>query len=600
MINAKRTIRTLGCWGIGCCLFTVYLLQYMHTLNLRTAFILNLSFILLLVIFLFIISWEHIWPKPLFENKKQWILFLLVVAIGVLARIFRWDLFPVQEGQLVEEAQTGGIAHFMPGHSGIDIYFPIVNVLAEIGLKIFGPSMNGLRLPFLGWGILSVPIFFIGARLCFRTFSAALGSSLLFASCAFLAGSSRIAMETMSPVTTLTIALTATIYACSRKQYPAFCTAGFAIGLLLLEYVSFKLVAVMLAVFLFLHFLRKQEQGDTRRLPEKSTASVSLARKVLQAIRSLTALYRVKHILPYSKHFLLLFICILLILMPVLLSGTNTFRKAFFENIGRHKADLADRSLQQTTWQSIVNQQFVKVKTVASFVFLKGEDNDVLPNTQGIIEFFTGIVGLVAGLYCLVFALESPVKMFVVGTILLTIFGAGFFVVNPSRYRLIPIIPLWCLMIGIGVDDLLGDILKHRRTIITGCAVGFISLAGLNLYSFFGVAIDHQAVQRRFDDINLVLAQQFATIQKDDDQATIYLFSDKTFLGIFNDYGFLYDYDRVHVVQSFDEVIGKQGYFLTHDHFIAKVKPDMEHLSNCKQWQVTHGTHEVLRCQLGS
>jgi hypothetical protein len=576
IINAKKVIHFLVSASIVCCLLAIYLLQYTQKLNLRKTFLLNLSFMTILVIFLLIMSFGTIWPKRLLENKQHWILFLMVVAIGIFARTFQWNIFPVPDGQFSEEAQTGGVASFTLRGSGIDIYFPIVNLLAETGLKTFGFSMNGLRIPFLVWGILSVPIFFVAARLLFQSFFAAVFSSVLFASCAFLAGSSRIAMETMSPITTQTIALAATFYACTRKNYVSFCIAGFAIGGLLTEYVGFKLIAGMMIVFLVASFFQDHDCVYAR--PSKP-------------------LYHINYILPYYKHFLVLFGCMLIVLMPFILSGITTLSQAFFENILRNKAAISSISRQQMSWWSMFVQQLVKVKNMASFVFIKGENNDIVPYTQGIIEFFTGMIGLIIGLYCLPFLKKSPAKMFVVGTIVFTVFGAGFFVYNPSRGRLIPIMPLYFLLIGIGVDDTLKAIRKYQRIVIVWFSVVLAILVGLNFYCFFGVAIHQEAVQQMFYDVNVILAQHIASIQKHDQQAMIYLLSDKDFLGVDNDYGFLYHKDKVRVVKSFDDLKGKTGYLITHDQFLATVK-DMEHLSQCNRWHTKYDRNEVMCCQM--
>lgn len=576
MIEPKKIIVWGGIAIIIGVLARVYFLQVSHQLSFHDTFIWNLLFIGGGVIVLGILSFKHFSPRPLLENWKHWVGFGLIVVIGLLARTLCWDHFPPENGQLIEEPQTAILALDSIMYSRLDVVYPLTTLLAETGLRLFGRSMDALRFPFLAWGCLSVFMFFVAARLFFRKFEAAFAASLLFASCAFLAGSSRIAMETMAPMTTLTIALAAVFYACTKRTYSSFFMAGTALGLLLLEFVSFKLMAVMLGGFLFLFFFQKQRDVYCHTTPGR---------------------YHYTNWLPYIPHFLCLFGGIVLILMPLLLVGSSTVTHAFLENILRHQQGFEQR-LPQLSWLTLLGQQIVKIKLTAACVFLNGGGaNDILPSTHGLIEFFTGLVGMLAIGFCAYSAKRSPAKLLPVLSILLTVILSGVLVLNPSRYRLIPIIPFYFLGIGLVIDDGLMFWRRHQKIVQIAVMILVSILTTLNLYDFWGVALTNDNVRQQFYDFNLILALKFQEIQKDDPQTMIYVLGTKDFLGRPNDYAFLYDHTHVQVIASYENIIGKQGYFITYDTFIPALE-DISAWAACEQWPTEYQRNTVLLCQM--
>lgn len=548
--------------------------QFLHKLNLRTSFILTLGSVFIFVLFGMIACRDNKKIKRIFENRAQRVLFLGLLLLGVCARTFCWHIFPPSDGQFLEEAQTGGIAYFAAQHSQIDSHYPVVNLLADVGLRVFGHTMTGLRVPFVLWGIVSIPFFYIAARLIYRSFAAAFFATALFASCSFLAGSSRIAMETMSPITSLTMALAAVFYAHSRKDYWAFGLAGFSIGILLLEYIGFKIIAVLLFFFLVLSCSCWQERGESLR---SAPSGGSCSR------------------LPY-RHFIVLLSCVGIILLPFILSGFPNLKDMFFENINRNQ-EAVFLKLAKKGGDVVLKDQIAQVGTILSFVFIRGEGNDVLPGRQGLIEFFTGILGALGGVYYFLFSRNRALKMLLVGGCLVIVAGAALMVTNPSRYRLIPMIPLYFLLIGAGVDDAWMLMRRKKGVAIFVFAVVLAVLVGRNLFDFFGVAIKDRSVQESFCDVNVILSQTIATVQARDKGTEAYLLTNLDHLAKVSDYGFLYDWRRVHVVKEWGDISGKSGYLVAHDKFIPG-KEEMPLLKGCARWKTKFGRNEILFCPL--
>src|SRR5512141_2853725 len=104
--------------------------------------------------------------------------------------------------------------------------------------------MDGLRIPFVVIGILSVPIFHVAARSFLRSPRAALFVTSVLATNSMLAGSSRIALETMHPIFTTVLAMAVTFHVGRRPTVGNCALAGACNGLLLTEYDSYRLVPV--------------------------------------------------------------------------------------------------------------------------------------------------------------------------------------------------------------------------------------------------------------------------------------------------------------------------------------------------------------------
>ena len=537
------------------CLAAIYGLQYFGWLSLHDAFVLNLGTLLSFGLISALLSMEPLLPRRLIEDRKQLMAFVAVVLVGFGMRTWGFSGFPPRQGQLLEEPQTGLAALQSIRSDDLDVVFPLPNLLAEAGLRLLGPSIEALRIPFLIWGILSVVVFFVACRFFFQTFFAAFIASGLFAACAFLAGSSRVAMETMSPITTTAIALAAAFYCCTRPSGLSFYVAGIGIGLLFLEFVGFKLVAGMLLIFLCGFF-------SQRRTPEVCNVSEGG--------------FAFRHLWGHRWHFVLLVLTIVAIYLPIIVSGPEEVTESFFENIIRHRAEVTEEAAGRT-WTSVVQSQLPKAKETLPFVFggSGGADHDLLPSSRGLIDEASGVVGVLALVFCLFTSKRNPARLFLVLTICAAVVLSGVLVVNPSRYRLVPIIPLYFLAIGVLVEGLLNR-WPGRRTLVVSCCTAALCLTvAFNIHIFFREAVNDRQVQLTFYDFELVVAQQIADLQRESPEARTLLVSDFDFLGIPNDFSFLYDPGRVDVIPSIKDLASQDGadppryrYLVTHDNHI--------------------------------
>lgn len=569
------------------CLAAICGLQYLGWLSLHDAFVLNLGALLSFGLIAALLSSEPLLPRRLIEDRTQLMALAAVVLVGFGMRTWGFSEFPPRQGQLLEEPQTGHSALQSIRFDDLDVVFPLPNLLAEAGLRLLGPSLEALRVPFLIWGVLSVVVFFVACRFFFETFSAAFIASGLFAGCAFLAGSSRVAMETMSPVTTTAIALAAAFYCCTRANGFSFYVAGIGIGLLFLEFVGFKLVAGMLLVFLCGFF-------SQRRTPEACNVSVGG--------------FAFRHLWRRKWQFLLLVLTIVAIYLPIIVSGPEEITESFLENIIRHRVDVTQEAAGRT-WTSVVQNQLPKAKATLPFVFggSGGADHDLLPSSRGLIDEASGVVGVLALVFCLFTSNRNPARLFLVLTICAAVVLSGVMVVNPSRYRLVPIIPLYFLAIGVLVEGLLNRWPERRGLVVKCCTAGLCLTVAFNIFLFFGEAIDDPDVQRYFYDFNIVVAQQIAALQRESPEVRTLLISDLDFLGGPNDYAFMYDPGQVDVIPSIKDLASQDGddppryqFLLTHDDHIP-VLGDFPLFAECRSESFT-GTiyqgHRLVVCVL--
>jgi hypothetical protein len=489
----------------------------------------------------------------------------------------------------LEEPQIGLSASNSMEDGSLDPVFPIPALLGEVGLRIFGASMVGIRLPFVIWSVVGVLFFFVACRLFFASFFTAFAASMLFASCAFLAGSSRVALETMSPITTLAIALAAASYCSVRRSALAYFGAGVGIGLLGLEFVGFKLVAAMLLLFVVAVTAQKRRSFATQ--PGEGSASV----------RELWANRRLLGATVLS---------LLAVFAPLAISGAESLIENQFENIIRHGHGMADQS-GNSGWEKIIHQQLPNVARTFPFLFLGADDNghDILPSSRGLIDPLSGLLGLAAYLYCLVTIRRSPARAFLVLTIAIALVMSGAMVINPSRYRLVPIIPLAFLTLAVPLDDLLRRRPDWTRWTTVATSVAVAAIVVLNGKIFFGEALGDRYVREFFFDLRLVIAQQLARVQTEVPGSEIVLLSELDFLAVKNDYDFLYDPSRVRVGRSYDEAMdagAETGRFpdivIAHDDFIVELPRTIDR-DRCDVY-VTVGKgsrrHEVLICPVAS
>lgn len=506
------------------------------------------------------------------EPTPRWEIALVVAltVVGAVMRTARWDVFPPVDGQLLEEPQVAWNAALSIREGHIDIYFPLVNLVGEIGFRVLGPTMNGLRAPFVVLGILSVPIFHLAARSFLKSRRAALFVTALFTTHSMLAGSSRIALETLHPIFTTVVALAVVFRAGSRPTAGNCAVAGACNGLLFLEYDSYRIVPILSGLFLALRLLTGP--ADEAAPSPGHRRSARLAFLLVFAV-FVGAIELARSLVDLES--------------PLEFLG-DAFR--------RHESYLAAHRA-QLTWGDLVSEELGKLGANLRFPFVRGGPPEVLPESMGLFDPYTGILGTVALCFCLLGAWWRPLRLFPVAALALMLVLSSVLVGNIARYRLMPSIPYFLLSIGLLVETIEERLPRARAAFAAALVCLAIGLGLLNAYRFFGVAIWEREVQESFYDLNMILSHEISELQRQDPGARVIVLSDQHHLGVPNDYAFWYDYETVEVFQSPEPARGRSGYLLAHDDFIPSPQ-DLPGMRDCEEWTTRFDRNRVLLCRL--
>jgi hypothetical protein len=501
--------------------------------------------------------------------------FFVILVLGIFGRVYLFDTFPSPDAQLWEEPQTGKIAYDAYQGPGFDSLTPVVTFIGEMGFHIFGFSLQRFRIIFLIFSILSIPLFFLAARLFLRNYYAAIFSTALYASSAYLLGAARIAGEWLFPVFTTCLALFSIFYAATKRSYASFALAGFTNGILMLEYYGYKIVSLFGLLFMLIYFFFDHSETSC------NTASKNWGFKVLISN------------MPKLIVFALFFSAALL---PVILANISNPLYPFAEGYLRHKT-MMELKYSSMTLADKLAEHAHKVSDASQYLFMKAGGKDLLPPTMGAIEYFTGLLGVVALAYCAVSCRRTPAKMYLVLTIVITVILSGVLAHNPSRYRLISLIPVYLLAIGVFIDDFSDSKPRFKKIFLS---VMFVILAGLiaiNLYNFFVVAVHDQNVQDDMYDKELNVVNAIIRVQKQYPETITYLFSNYNLLEMANDYYWMYDYTKVKVINSTVQLENATGYLLAHDSFINSSK-SYARAHDCEQWKTRFERNEILLCKV--
>jgi hypothetical protein len=417
---------------------------------------------------------------------------------------------PAAHGQLWEEAQMGKIADASIRDDALDHFFPLPNLLAEIGLRLGGYSLSALRASFVVAGAAAVPIFLVAALALGVGRLAALAATALFACSAYLSVAGRVALESHSPILTLCAALAACFHALRSQTAFSFALAGACSGLLMTEYTSYRLYPPLLAAMLAVSTWRAGGRAAARR-------------------------------------FALHLGCAIAVMLPVLLVPNENPLRMLAEGVLRHRGDMAAAAGggDWLVWASALGE---RIGRSASFAFLQGSANDLLPASAGVVDFYTGIAGLAALGYCATRARRDPAAAFLVVAAVATVVLAGALTQNPSRYRITPLPPLLFLSIALALDAALRrwpSFLPLRAgAVLLGALVAASCAFNLHLLA---AALGDPWVAAEFGDRRVALALEIGRLQERFDR-TVLIGTGETYLGEPNDFAFLYDVDRVHVL----------------------------------------------------
>lgn len=447
---------------------------------------------------------------------------LALTALGLLVRTLGIDDFPPPHGQLWEEAQMGHIADASIRDDALDHFFPLPNLLGETGLRLGGASLPALRAPFVAAGVAAVPVFLLAALALGAGRGAAIAATALFACSAYLSVSSRIALETHSPILTLCIALAACFYARRWRTSFAFALAGACSGLLMTEYTGYRLYPPLLAAMLALSV-----HADGRRAAVTRMA--------------------------------LLLGCAVAVMLPVLVVPDWNPLHMLAEGILRHRGDMAAKG--DVDWPTWAWALVERVRHSASFVFLRGSNDYLLPVSTGVVDIYTGLAA-VAALACVaVRARRDAAAAFLFVAVVATVVLAGALTQNPSRYRLTPLPPLLFLAIAVAIDavrrPLTGGV-RRAATALVGAATA--ALCAVNLHLLV-TAMSAPAVLAEFGDRALAVALEIQRLQQRF-PGTIFVGTGETYMAESNDYSFLYDVERVRAVGAAGPLPDEPGILL--------------------------------------
>ncbi|HVN83944.1 MAG TPA: hypothetical protein VMW17_03770 [Candidatus Binatia bacterium] len=535
-------------------------------------FLANVAVVFVVATTLAITTRRQYAAAPIQFPRWEIIAVIALTAVGAAMRTARWEVFPPADGQLLEEPQTAwnAVRSIRSGH--IDPYFPIVNLICEAGFRVLGPTMNGMRVPFAIVGILSVPIFHIAIRALLRSPRAALFATALFATNSMLAGSSRIALETMHPIVTTVIAM-AVVFRAGRRPTIGNCAlAGACNGLLLTEYDSYRLVPVLSFIFLAMRL--------TIRPPDDPTPHVAAGWR-----RSFGCL------VTFGAFVVAIEVARLLIVTDL----DNPF-EFLGEALRRHDAYLQARRAAMT-WSQLIAEEGSKFETNLQLLLMQGEHAEVLPLNMGEFDPNTGALGAVALAFCLLGAWWQPLRLYpVIAMTLLTVLSSVL-VGKLARYRLLPAIPYYLLSIGFLVEAIDFGLPRLRRWLTLVLIAAAVALGIVNAERFFAVAIWDPQVQEVFYDLSMVLSGEISKLQREHPGEPITVVSDQVHLAVANDYAFWYDYEKVKVFGAPEAIHGRAGYLLAHDQFIPKVE-DFPELRDCERWTTKFNRNVMLRCRI--
>lgn len=464
-------------------------------------------------------------------SRTAWVALCAVIAVGVLARTVMLDVYPSPEGNTVEETQTGGIAHRSLTQGLLDPDFPLTDLLGESGLHFFGRTMTGLRLPFVCWSCLGVPLFFVTARRFFRSEVTALVLTLLFACNTYVIATGRTAMETFAPVTTIMLALAALLRARACGTLLAYALAGAANGLLCVEYFSYRFIAAMLTLWM----LAMLSQGE----PE--------GRVILDARQPRwTALWR-------GRDYALMYLAVMAtVALPCWIELSHVGWLNLVEGLNRNLVGQVLPAAERSSLTQVLGEGAQRVFRQAELLLFKGEVSLCVSSTRGIFDPVTSVLGLCAMVANIRRARVNPSRWWPALTTILAIVLAALLTTYIQRYRVYCTMPFFLLGIGIALDDLLA---RRRWPALTWSVITLlVALAGWNLWDFFGRTVYDPAVRSEAYSFPLLVAQEIKQQQDAAGGCPLFLVATDLWDDEGGDTGFLFDRARVRFVGSLAEV----------------------------------------------
>ncbi len=408
-------------------------------------------------------------PAPInTQPLLRWelVAFLLILGLGFFLRFYRYADFPPPGGVCaVEEPQSGQAAYNILTGDSRPWEFVGDRWLGALGLKLFGMSVMGLRLPFAFVSFLTIiPFFFLVRELVSRP--AALLATALFATCRWHLIYARLA-HAVYPTTLIVVCV---LYLCVRVHkrgglapYPLI---GFLCGYTLFTYAGYRgtslFVGIFFAVSLFLHLQRWRRAAD----PEARAVAGRVLRQQLAGF-GLAAVAAIG-------------------LLIVLATQLRTNPLFFFEAMVRATDDT---TYYNTDTKTMIAQRISRARETALMFNHVGDDSGTfnLPGKPMLDPVSGGLLtlGLV---YCVVWGRHRWQGFFALMFLVLLVMGT-IFVHNFDIRRLQGIIPL-IFVLAAFVMDRVGQMFSARlgrgaRPVLVLLGVATVSLAFADNFNIY-------------------------------------------------------------------------------------------------------------------
>ncbi len=194
------------------------------------------------------------WPRRalayLRAHPLEMALLAGVLALGVFAHVWRYGTLPPSNFLCCEEGINAGVASTIEAGAR-PLAYPLVRYPTAFGLWAFGGNTNGLRLPFVFFGIAAIVPFYLLMRELVRP-PVALFATAVFASVHSLGDTSTHFQPGIFASVCLAFAL---VRGMKTGNALWWIPVGFLAALLSYEYESFKVVPLAAAVFVALALL---------------------------------------------------------------------------------------------------------------------------------------------------------------------------------------------------------------------------------------------------------------------------------------------------------------------------------------------------------
>ncbi len=504
--------------------------------DIHRCFLVGLGIVAAWLLWLWILQPRPPAPSPTYRptNRTEILCLIAILALGVVARFYDLESYPPADRSVIEETQTGRLAFNTVMYGHFDPEFPLTNLLGECGLRLFGRTMMGLRIPFVIWSCVGVFFFYLAARLYLRTPLAFLAATLLFATNTYVIASGRTAMETFAPITTLCLAIAATLLARNRRGLFFMALAGAANGLLFIEYFSFRFVGLVNCAFLLAFLAQGPPLGH-----------------VLEDRRH----WRWRHLWSARGEITLFFAVVASVAIVCWLQLARRDPIGLVEGLNRHLQGRGDE-LHARSWIDLASAGAAGAKIQAQRLFFGGGESTVTNSSQGIFDHATSWLAIAALCYACVRAGRSVARWWPIVLTVLAVAVAGALTPLTQRYRVLCTLPFLLLILSVPVDDLLGANRPRRALAAWITGVVAVGLAAANLHTFFGRTITDPLVRAYSYDFPLQVALEIVERQQARSTKPLVLLS----RGMVDEHGgdaaWLYERDRVTLVESLDGIKG--------------------------------------------